>query len=34
MEDHIANGGAASIRAVLPTGIRENCEGSTRNTVL
>ncbi len=36
MEDHIAkNDGAASIRAVLPTGSRENCEVSIgRNAVL
>ncbi len=34
VEDHIANGGAASIRTVLPTGIRENCEVSIGNAVL
>ncbi len=34
MEDHIANGGAASIRAVLPAGIKENCEVSIGNAVL
>jgi hypothetical protein len=28
VEDHIANGGAARIRAVLSTGSRENCEVS------